>query len=133
MRKLLLILAFIGLVTAVDATTPIEISRGKGKAKFNCCKGNRGKCAIFVADDLGDGIYSIPYLTTVYYDAEYEGPYLPGAYVDGTGRMRIDNVHITFSPSDCIDPDTGAQMEDCSPGIDEDMYFSPPAPPTPVE
>lgn len=118
-------MAFIGLVTALNASTPVEIARGKGRAKFNCCKGWLGKCAIFVADDLGNGTYSIPYLTTVYYDSEYSGPYLPGAYLDGTGRMRIDNVHITFTPSDCIDPDTGEQLSDCTAGFTEDMNFNP--------
>lgn len=118
-------MAFIGIVAAVNAQAPTEISRGKGRAKFNCCKGWWGKCAIFVADDLGDGTYSIPYLTTVYYDPEYTGPYLPGAYVDATGRMRIDNVHITFSPSDCIDPETGEHLSDCTVGVTEDMLFNP--------
>lgn len=133
MKKSLLLLAFIGLVAVANAITPVEISRGKGRASFNCCKGWFGKCAIYVADDLGGGVYSIPYLTTVYYDQDYSGPYLPGAYLDGSGRMRIDNVHITFTPSDCIDPETGALMSDCTPDVDEDMNFSLTEPPTPID
>lgn len=37
MKKSLLLLAFIGLVAAANAITPVEISRGKGRASFNCC------------------------------------------------------------------------------------------------
>ena len=125
MKRLFITLAFVGMVILANAQAPtLEVSRGKGKALFNCCKGTRGKCAIFVAEDNGNNTYTIPTLTTVYYDADYQGPYLQGSYVDATGRRRIDNVHITFSPSDCIDPDTGAQMEDCNPNIDDDMFFN---------
>lgn len=100
-----------------------ETAGKKGHASFNCCKGRRGNCAIFFAEDYGGGVYVIPPLTSVVYDAAYPGPYLPGTYADALGRMRVDNVSVTFTPSDCINPETGEMLEDCIVGEDTDMNF----------
>jgi hypothetical protein len=120
----------VGACTLSEAQAPageneMEVSRGKGHATFNCCKGRRGNCAIFFAENLGNGTYMIPQVTSVVYDNGYLGPYLPGTYFDQQGRRKIDNVHITFTPSDCIDPETGQLDEGCIPGVDDDMYFNP--------
>lgn len=133
MKKILIAMLVASTMQAMAETPGAEASK-KGKAGFNCCKGRNGSCAIYVAEETGTpGMYSIPPLTTVFYSADYAGPYLPGAYMDGSGRMRVDNVHVTLAPSDCIDPDTGLQMADCS-AADGDMFFSnPPSTPTDTE
>ena len=131
MRSLFFTVLFVGACALSEAQSDVvvggleEVSRGKGHATFNCCKRRWGNCAIFFAEDLGGGTYMIPQITSVIYDVSYAGPYLPGTYSDTHGRRRIDNVHITFHASDCIDPETGYQEEGCSPAVDQDMYFNP--------
>lgn len=127
MKKLfcgLMLLCFAAFIPMKATAAEVE-ARPKGICKFNCCKGWHGRCACFIAEgEEGSDVYTVPPLTTVFYEAYYTGPYLSGTYMDADGRMRVDNVVVTISPSDCIDPDTGALIEGCTVGVDEDTKFS---------